>query len=164
MSRPVTTQRVVAGSHAALADRLAGDPGRWLPEPARQRGLERWTVALAAGPAHRPVSCHVDTPWRIGEAVWRSVTWDPVDDPDDMVPVARALPVFRGEVGVRPDESGVAIVLRGSYTPPAGGLGTVADAAGLRRVAEATIEWFLDEVTSRLATDATELADNSPSS
>ncbi|HUH08615.1 MAG TPA: hypothetical protein VML96_12525, partial [Egibacteraceae bacterium] len=139
------------GEARSLADRLSGDPADWLPDPARRRGPDRWSIALAAGPFHRSVACSVGTAWRTGEEeLWRRVSWTPEAEPSDLVPLRAMLPSFDGQVGVRSDADGCALVLRGTYEPPGGVIGAAADATALHAVAAITAARFLDGIIRRL--------------
>jgi len=88
--------------------------------------------------------------WRAGDAAWRSVTWEPQPEPEDVVAVDRVLPVFRGQLRMETLGDDALLLLRGSYNPPASFIGAAADAVALHRVARTTAEHFLAEVARRL--------------
>jgi len=118
--------------------------------PARRRGINRWTIELAAGPVSRSVACQVGSVWRVDDTIWRSVSWQPQPERADLVAVNRLLPTFRSELGLRTHRDILSLTLRGAYAPPAGRLGAAADAAALHRVAQHTGERFLADVAIRL--------------
>lgn len=150
VTRPLGASRTIVGRWDALTAALVGDPGRWLPCPARRRGIDRWTIDLAAGAFTRSVACHVGPVWRIGDATWRTVSWEPRPEPGDVVTVERLLPFFRGELGLRDDGDGFVLSLRGGYAPPARRIGAAVDTAVLHRVAQATADQFLSDVARNL--------------
>lgn len=144
----------LAGDPEVLRHRLSADPQAWLPAPARPRGVDRWTVDLAAGRFHRRVACRVGMVWVVGQALWRSVSWEPVDEPDEVVFVGRFLPTFDGKLLLTVDDGGAALVLEGTYAPPAGWFGAVADRAAFHTVADTTAMWFLRSVAARLGVES----------
>lgn len=155
MTRPLSVHVPLAGDARVLAGRLAGDPETWLPAPARRRGMDHWSVDLAAGPLHRRVACRVGAVWMVRDGVWRTLTWGPAAQRQDPVAVDHALPTFRGELGVTTTGDGEAtVVLAGVYQPPVGVLGAAADAVLLHKVAETTAEWFVREVVRALRVES----------
>lgn len=151
MRRPLESECVLDGDLTALRVAFRSDPGRWLPEPARWHGKGHWNVQVRAGRLSRVVLCQVGGVWRVGEEQWRLLAWEPVEQAGDALPVGRALPAFTGELGVLQRDGHARLVLRGTYTPPAGPIGAAADAAALHRVASATGTQFLEAVAARLA-------------
>lgn len=147
--RRLSMRLPVRGDPATLRRQLTADPRSWLPSPARPRGVDRWTVDLAAGRVHRRVACGVGMVWDAGQVMWRAVTWEPVVEPDELLATARVLPTFRGKLTLT-TEGDTALALEGSYRPPAGVLGAVIDKILLHQVAEATAASFLREVAARL--------------
>jgi hypothetical protein len=100
----------------------------------------------------RTVVAAVGAPWPSGTTTWRSLTWDPSDEPDGAGPLARWLPSFDAELGLHVAAGpAVTLVLDARYRPPGGPLGAVADGVVLQRVARGTIQWLLAEVAGRLA-------------
>lgn len=135
----------------AWADAVfSADPGAWLPDPARPRGADCWTVGVGPGPVTRSVACRVGTVWRTADGTWRSIRWHPEDEPGDLAPVPGGLPTFQGELGLLEREGDPELVLRGFYRPPGGWLGGLADVTVLRTVAPATARRFLDDIAGRL--------------
>lgn len=141
----------VAADHVAASRLFVSDPGRWLPEPGRRRGVDQWTVALTAGRVHRRISCGVGSVWQLGDDVWRTITWQAVPQDDEPLPAELALPTLRGELGLVAGDGGPVLVLDGTYRPPAGVFGAVADKVLLHRIADATAGAFLAAVAHRLA-------------
>lgn len=156
MTRTLSVRLLVRGDPVAMSRHLAGDPQSWLPAPARPRGVDRWTVDLAAGRVHRRVACGIGLPWVVGRALSRAVTWEPVAEPDELIGAASALPTLRGKVWLLPEAGEAAIELEGSYRPPAGLLGATVDRAVLHRVAEATGTWFVREIAVGLSRSTAE--------
>lgn len=150
MRRPLHVEHRLEGDPATLAAAFLADPTRWLPEPARWQGKERWNVRLRAGRLSRMVLCRVGGVWNVEEERWRLVRWEPTGQRDDALPVDRVLPSFSGELGVVSGDDGAVLMLRGTYTPPAGAVGVAADAAGLHRIASVTGEAFTAAVAARL--------------
>lgn len=150
--RRLTMRLPASGDPATLRRQLTADPRLWLPPPARPRGIDRWTVDLAAGRVHRRVACGVGMVWDAGQVMWRAVTWEPVVEPDELLATERVLPTFRGKLALTTEEGETALALEGSYRPPAGVLGAAIDKILLHQVAEATAGSFLREVAARLRT------------
>lgn len=150
MRRQLLVRRPVPTDLAWADAVFSGDPGAWLPDPARPRGLDCWTVDLGAGPATRSVTCRVGGVWRTGDGTWRSLRWRPEAEPDDLVPVPNGLPGFHGEVGLVDRDGSPELLLRGYYSPPGGWLGSLADVTVMRTIAPATGRRFLDDIAERL--------------
>lgn len=149
----------VRGDVRGAVLRFAGDPGEWLPGPARRRGADTWTVTLAAGAVHRSVAVDVGALWWVGEGqLWRAVTWRPAPSAADPLPVAALLPSFRGELGLRVGAQAVTLELAGFYDPPGGRVGAAADRAAGHRVASSTARRFCDTVLANLVLDAPAVA------
>jgi predicted Zn-dependent protease len=159
VSRSIRTFLPVPGDPAAVASAFAGDPLRWLPQ-ARREGPGRYAMVLHAGAFTRAVTARLGHPWRAGSTQWRSVTWDPLGDPNEPAPAERFLPSFDGELGLHLQRGGqVTLILDGRYRPPGGALGAAADAALLHRVARGTTERLLEDLAARLAAEALLVAD-----
>jgi hypothetical protein len=131
-----------------------GDPGAWLPVPARRRGGERWTVTLRAGPLSRSVACTVGPVWEVAGTAWRRLGWQPESERGDPLPVAGLLPVLDGEIGLARENGRVVLLINGTYTPPVGILGKILDRLAGRRVAHATARAFLRAAASALYSDS----------
>lgn len=142
MTRSLSHRLPVAGDPDDLVRRLSGDPETWLPPPAGWRGTNSWFVDRAAGAVHRRVACGVGAVWQFADGFWRTVTWDPVTQPDEPVAVQHAMPTFHGELGLTIADGAATLVLSGSSLPPPGAFGTLVDAAVLRKAAESTTAWF----------------------
>jgi hypothetical protein len=137
----------VVGDPAALTAAFERSPALWLPAGSvDDTGRHRFTVH--AGAVHREVSASVGAPWRAGATRWRAIAWDPVTE-------EHLLPSLDGELGLHLEPAGRAtLVFDARYQPPGGMLGAAADAVGLRRVARATVQRFVEEVAARLAAEA----------
>jgi hypothetical protein len=138
----------------AVIARFRGDPGTWLPEPATPvpEHHAHWMAYLRT-PAG--VGMLVDTtvgaPYNEHGMVWRLLRWDPHAPEEETTVTAKVAPTFEGDVGIRPGErDGIILEVRGEYAPPAGLVGTVADALGLHRVAAGTARQFLADIGARL--------------
>jgi hypothetical protein len=130
----------------ADAHGIAGDPGTWLPAPARPAGVSLWTTTLHAGPLRRQVTVVVGPVIRAAEERARLITWSPGVRPGDVLPFEVLLPEFTGELVA--DDSGLRLV--GTYEPPVGWLGQVADIA-LRNAAHDTVRRLLHDIVEALA-------------
>jgi hypothetical protein len=127
---------------------VASDPASWLPRPCRVAGPDRWIVSLRLGPVRRPTIIELG-PARIDQnETGRSVQWETSRESGDILPYEFLLPAFRGSL------VGDATTLRidGSYDPPAGPLGRVADLV-LSRFAGRTVRRLLDDVAATQADD-----------
>ncbi len=124
-----------------------GDPGRLLPD-ARAHGPGHWRLQLHGAGLSREVDLHLGDVWSWGNARWRSITWEPLSMPSDVVPVDKLLPSFVGELGLQIESR--CLVLTGTYDPPMRSLGAIADATVLGSVARATGRKFLGDIALRL--------------
>lgn len=140
----------VSGHASELVERFASDPHLWMPPPASGRGRDRWTVQLRIGPAHRFVLLRLGQPWRIGAAVWRACSWAPQSEEHDVVDATSWLPSFSGTIGAEPGSNGIRLVLHGTYVPPQGRVGALADALLFRRLAHRSAIHLLQEVAAQL--------------
>jgi hypothetical protein len=131
-----------------------GDPGVWLPRPARPHGPGRWGITVRAGPIARTVECRVGDVWEVDYVLWRRLVWTPEEEAGDVLPIRDALPVLDGALGLEDHGGTPVVVLDGRYRPLAGAAGVVLDRAALRLVATATARRFLEEVIDRLAATA----------
>jgi hypothetical protein len=126
-----------------------GDPERWLPA-ARHVGPERWILDVGPAAWTRPVTLTLGSPWQVGRTWWRSFCWEPTLAAHDAT-VTRLLPRLDAELGLAVRPSGhTTLVLDGRYDPPGGRLGDAVDAVALGRVATATVERLLREITLQL--------------
>ena len=132
----------------AAAEAVAADPQWWLPAPAAA-AAGGWVVSLHAGPATHPVLCRVGAPHRAIDGLWRAISWAPSDARGTTRALDRLLPQFAGDLGLL-SAPAPTLVLTGSYDPPGALLGSVADRAGLERVAQATARHFVADVAKGL--------------
>lgn len=126
-----------------------GDPGAWLPRPARRNGFDTWLVTVHAGPVDRTVDCFVGGPWTVETITWRHLQWRPYPH-EDGVP-GWLLPVLVGDLGLLREPPTATLVLSARYKPPVGTLGAAVNTVAMHRVAHASARRFLDEVASRLS-------------
>ena len=150
MSRPLTVFLPLPGDRETSGLLLA-PPDEWLPAGSTAAGPDTWWVPLHGAGKQRDVRCEVGGAWRTGDGVWRRLRWEPAPEEADLFPIDRLLPTFRGELGIaRVHRGPSSLVLAGNYELPAGPLGQLADAVGLRRVAHSTATTFLVDISSRL--------------
>jgi hypothetical protein len=125
--------------------RVFGDgPEDWLPAPATPLSAGWWMVGLAAGPLRHEVRCHIGTSWEDATGLWRLLVWRPDGTGASM------LPALEGVIGLRTEAGLSTLILDGRYRPPGGRAGAVADAAGLRRVAQSTAHRFVTDIAARI--------------
>ena len=156
MVRSVRVFLPVAADGRAVAAVFASDPARWLPAPRRNRNDPSFAIPVRAGGIERTVRTDVGDVWQRGTTTWRAISWDPVSDTGDSGGINRFLPSFTGEIGLHTSNDGdTTVILDGEYDPPGGVLGTVVDAAGLRRVARSTMTRFAADVAAQLTDAAT---------
>lgn len=126
-----------------------GDPQSWLPD-ARHIGLDRYVIDVGPPAWTRPVTLTLGAPWQVGRTWWRTCCWEPTVADGDAT-VSRLLPRLDAELGLALRPAGHAtLVLDGRYDPPGGRFGDAVDAVALSRVASATVERLLREITQRL--------------
>jgi hypothetical protein len=134
----------VGGQPQQIARTFAGSPAEWLPAPASELSAGWWLVDLAAGPLHHEVRCHVGTTWEDATGLWRLLVWRPEGSS------AHMLPALEGVIGLRTEAGLATLILDGRYRPPGGRAGAMADAAGLRRVAQSTAHRFVTDIAGRI--------------
>lgn len=131
---------------SAVESALARDPQGWLAElvdSSNERGMQLSAhVGLKVGPrrVQHAVTLDVSEPRHLGDITVIPISWRPAGK-------ALMLPSLEGDLEVAAmgqDHTQLAISAR--YQPPLGWVGTVADRALMRRVAEATVKDFLDRV------------------
>jgi hypothetical protein len=66
-------------------------------------------------------------------------------------------PVFEADLEVVGGHRGVSVALDGSYRPPGGPLGAIADLVALHRVADDAIDRYFGGITARLGAQAADL-------
>ncbi|GGI05039.1 hypothetical protein [Egicoccus halophilus] len=125
------------------------EPLRWLPQGRRhERGL---VSTLRAGGMAKSVLVQVGSPWVVGSTHWRSLRWDPINE-DDGRP-ERLLPAFDGELGLHVLGPGrVTLILDGRYVPPGRSVGAALDGVALGRVAQRSLERYLEDLAENLQT------------
>lgn len=149
MSRSLRSFLPLDTAPEAAVAAFRGDPQRWLPD-ARHVGPDRWVLNVGPSGWSRPVMLTLGSPWQVGRTWWRSCTWEPTVAASDRT-VTRLLPRLDAEIGlaVRPGDHAT-LLLDGRYDPPGGRLGDAVDAVALGRVASATVERLLRDITLRL--------------
>lgn len=126
-----------------------GEPRLWLPD-ARHVGPDRWVLPVGPPAWTRPVTLTLGNPWQVGRTWWRSFCWEPTVSANDTT-AARLLPRLDAELGLAVRPTGHAtLLLDGRYDPPGGRLGDAVDAVALGRVATATVERLLRDITQRM--------------
>ncbi|TVR36561.1 MAG: hypothetical protein EA388_03560 [Nitriliruptor sp.] len=155
MARSVRTFLPVVGDPASLTRAFEGDPARWLPA-SRRTGPDEYLVTLRAGAMSQQVAATIGSPWRSGATRWRSLTWEPTGVDRSPRGVDRLLPSLDGELGLNIEaHDRVTLIFDGRYEPPGGAVGTAVDVVALNRVADATIQRLVEDVTARLSAEAT---------
>jgi hypothetical protein len=154
VSTSVRTFLPVVGEADGLVAAFEGDPSAWLPE-GRREGPDRWAFTVRAGAFHRPVSALIGHPWRAGQTLWRTVSWDPLPGDREPISLDRFLPSLDGELGLHleADGGGGTLVLDARYRPPGGMVGAAVDAVALHRVARHTADRFLEHVAAGLSAE-----------
>jgi hypothetical protein len=137
---------------SAVEAALAQDPQGWLAQlvdRSNERGMQLSAhVGLKIGPrrVQHAVTLSVSEPHHLGDTTVIPISWRPAGK-------TLMLPSLDGDLEVAAmggDHSQLAISAR--YQPPLGWVGTVADRALMRRVAEATVKDFLDQVAQGVET------------
>lgn len=150
MARQLTVvQPLPPGDHAPA---FRGSPEAWLPE-ARHAGPRRWHVVLYAGGIDRTVLCEVGDPWTTHEGIQRRITWTPLAEEADVLPVDKWLPELTGELFLVGTAATPSLALAGDVEVPFGRFGEAVDALVLGGVAQRTAARFLQEVAQRLSPD-----------
>lgn len=148
MSRQLTVvQPLPPGDHAPA---FRESPSQWLPG-ARHAGPGRWHVVLHAGGIERTVLCKIGDLWTTREGLQRRISWTPLAEDADVLPVDRWLPVLEGELYLVGSSATPSLALVGEVEVPLGRLGEAVDALVLGRVAQRTAATFLREVAEQLA-------------
>lgn len=131
---------------------LDGDPGAWLPPPATSDGDRGWLVRLCADCpplerlAERTVHVAVDGAARKlgGQTLIRGFRWHAVKHPG-------WYPHLDGEIELGAiDPTVCQLSLRGTYEPPLGMVGDIADRLVGHRVAEAVVRSTDLRIASRI--------------
>lgn len=138
----------IPGDPDGLWHVLQDEPSRWLPD-AEPRQDGSWSMRVHGSGFSRLVLAQVGTPWRSGRTLWRSLSWDPAEDPAAVL--ARLLPSCDGEMGLHRLEASATLLFDGRYQPPGGHLGAAMDTLALSRIAQSTIDRLVNDVAERLA-------------
>jgi hypothetical protein len=102
------------------------------------------------------VAATIGSPWRSGATRWRSLTWEPTGADRNPRTVDRLLPSLDGELGLNIEaHERVTLIFDGRYQPPGGAVGTAVDVVALNRVADATVQRLVSDITARLSAEAT---------
>ncbi|HSK22765.1 MAG TPA: hypothetical protein VK906_06300 [Egicoccus sp.] len=167
MERTIRIFLPVPGDPAATLAAFRNEPMRWLPEGRLgERGL---TSTVRAGGMSRSVLVRVGEPWVVGATHWRSLRWDPLNDDEGPGRTDRLLPAFDGELGLHVLEPGphpgptkpdslpgptkagrITLILDGRYVPPGGSVGAALDGVAMGRVAQRSLERFLEDLAANL--------------
>lgn len=160
MARSVRTFLPVVGEPASLTRAFEGDPARWLPA-SRRTGPDQYILTLRAAAMNQHVAATIGSPWRSGATRWRSLSWEPTAADRSARAVDRLLPSLDGELGLNIEaHDRVTLIFDGRYQPPGGAVGTAVDVVALNRVADATIQRLVSDITARLSAEATLLGDS----
>ncbi len=153
MSRWVYARRAVQGDPRRIAETLHRATRELLQaasgsEPTAPAGDGSFTMTLHN---HRLVDASKTVRVHIGEVVARD-GWSKIPIRWEAEPGRHLFPRFSGGIELEEEaRARVGLSIVGEYRPPAGPLGTLADAAGLLEVAEATIRELVDALAARLA-------------
>ncbi|MBS3939608.1 MAG: hypothetical protein KG028_01485 [Actinobacteria bacterium] len=149
MERTIRIFLPVQGDPSATLAAFRDEPIRWLP--AGRRGERGLTATVRAGGISRSVLVRVGDPWVVGATHWRSLRWDPLGDDEGPGRTDRLLPAFDGELGLHVLEQGrITLILDGRYVPPGGSVGAAIDGVAMGRVAQRSLERFLEDLAANL--------------
>lgn len=148
-ARVLTATVELPGERWPVLEAFLGDPGLWLPPPARPFGLEAWLVRIHGGPLVWPVRMGVGRVWRLPDVYSRTLGWTPLSAPQRDA-TAAWLPDFSGRLSIRNVAGTLRLALTGVYRPPGGRLGAVLDQALLHHLASRTSGWLLTEIARHL--------------
>lgn len=145
----------IAGGAEAVERAFVADPRKWLPGD-HQQDDGTVDVVVRAGAFWRHVRLELGRPWRNGTTTWRRMQWDPVSGAGEPASLDRWLPSLDAELGLHHQmrQGRLTLVLDGRYAPPGGQVGAAFDAAGLRRLAQATVDRFLIDVAAGLTAES----------
>lgn len=145
LTMPLTPSRAQTATR-----RFTRSAGDWFTRSARRVG-GAWQAELRLGRLRKPVAATIGDPWVDGDTVWRSLSWTPTRIEGPQTVDDRRLPSFTGQIGLRGDADHQALVLKGTYEPPGGALGTALDVLVLNKVAEITGLQLLSDIAHRLS-------------
>jgi hypothetical protein len=139
-------QRSLDESYEAVVKVLKAGPQAWLPEFAQEAETVTAELAFdqAGGHVRRRVAVELGTVQLFAYGVTVRIQWKAAEHPN-------LYPRLEGHLRLeRRQPTGCRLRFDVRYTPPAGRLGTSVDRALMHRVAESTVENFLDRVARRL--------------
>lgn len=153
MRRHVYYYTHLSQPYAVAGAALAGDPGLWLPSPARAVDGHWLVDVYADGALPARLACHravvdIGPPGAMGDETLRSITWRSAN-------ADRAIPVLEGDLELAPlAGDGCHLSLMGSYRPPLAVVGEAGDRLLGRRVAEACVRRLVLDIADRLTVEA----------
>jgi hypothetical protein len=139
-------ERVLESAYDGAEAALRGGPRRWLPGYADAGGEITGELAYrqGSGRIRRRISIDAGPVQRFAYGVTVHVEWHGADHPE-------LYPTLDGHLRLeRRRPSGAVLRLAARYRPPGGRLGATADRAVMHRVAESSVEDFLDRVVKSL--------------
>lgn len=137
------------GHRWALVHAFAGDPGRWLPLPAERIDGTGWLSTVHGGPTLQSVQIRIGDVRDLPDAFTRHISWEPVAR--HSASRNRVLPILEGQLRIEHRHPpGANVMLTAHYRPPGGRVGNLLDAVAMHRVADRTVERFLEEIGQRL--------------
>ena len=152
--KPLAAFLPVSGDPAALHRAFSQDPANWLPD-GRAMAEDRWMLPVRGAGMTRMVSARVGAPWRSGSTLWRTLSWEPLGQPDDPEQRSRMLPSLDGELGLHAPPAGTAsLAFDARYRPPGGNFGAALDTLALYRVAQNTVDRLLADIATSLTAAA----------
>lgn len=149
----VTARRHVHAQRWALVHIFVSDPSRWLPLPATVLGGVGWRSTVHGGPLLQAVRVRLWLARDLPDAFSRHIIWEP--GRHDRALARRAMPTLHGQLRLEHQHpSGAVLELDGNYRPPGGRAGDLLDVVALRRIADTTVERFLEEIADRMTAAA----------
>ena len=146
MSRPLRVETTLDMSPRQAVQAFRLTPDAWLPRPHEQGEGPRFRMYLWSGRLGVLVDVTVAAARRDRGCLRRLVRLQP----DPLTPLGRRVPAFVGDIVVS-DRDGVAVcALDGSYQPPYGPIGDLADGLLLQPLARRTARRFLAELAEGL--------------
>ena len=139
-------RRTLGSSYEIVEGRMRDGPERWLPGFRREG--ERVTGELsfeqAGARVDRRTEVRVGPVQRFGYGVTVEIAWKGAGHPE-------RYPELEGHLRLEPDQtSGSVLRFDARYTPPGGRVGATIDRAVMHRVAESSVNDFVDRVAERL--------------
>ena len=150
---------VVPRPYADVEHALASGTENWLPDLAlladghAMKLLSDLGVSVASHRFAKKIQVEVSEPRHFTGATLLSLRWQSAS-------ASGLFPTLDGQLEIAPiGPASTQLGLSGSYEPPLGALGRVADRALMHRVAELTVKDFLDRIGERLAHTAAAVPD-----